>query len=91
MAFELDITTLRHGSELVKKHPAGQAVEVPAEQLDPLVADAVGPARVGRFGRQVGRDGQAVVYLAEQQGPGVVGDPMTGLTSLDRAVKGRPE
>ena len=65
----------------------GQTVEVLAEQLDLLIADAVGPARVGEFRRQVSREGQAVINLAEQEGPGVVGDSMIGLTELDGSVK----
>jgi len=65
----------------------GQTVEVLTEQLDLLVADAVAPAGVGQFGGQVGRETEAVVDLAEQQGPGVVGDPMIGLTELDGPVK----
>jgi len=69
----------------------GQAVEVLAEQLDLPVADAVRPAGVGQLGGQVGREPEAVVDLAEQECPGVVGDSMIGLTELDGSVKRRLE
>jgi len=65
----------------------GQGVEVLTEQFDLLVADAVGLARVGQFGRQVGRETEAVVDFAEQEGPGVVGDSGIGLPEFDGPVK----
>ena len=65
----------------------GQGVEVLAEQFDLLVADAVRVAWVGQLGGQVGRESETVVDLAEQEGPGVVGDSRIGLTELDGSVK----
>ena len=62
----------------------GRGVEVLAEPFDLLLADAVRVARVGQLGGQVGRESETVVDLAEQKGPGVVGDSRIGLTELDR-------
>ena len=65
----------------------GKAVEVLAEQFDLLVADAVRAAGIGELGGQVGREGKAVVDLANEQDAAVIGDSLIGLTKLDGSVK----
>src|SRR5208337_5224938 len=69
----------------------GQAVQVLADQLDLLVADALRIAPVQQPRRQVGRQPQAMIDLTEEQGPGVGSNPRIGLTQLDGAVKGKLE
>jgi hypothetical protein len=65
----------------------GQGVEVLAEQFDLLVSRARRVAGVGEPGGQVGGEAEAVIDLAEQEGPGVVGDSGIGLPELDGSVK----
>jgi hypothetical protein len=69
----------------------GQGVEMLAEQFDLPVTRARRVAGVGEFARQVGGEPEAVVDFAEQEGPGVVGDPRIGLSQLDGSVKRRLE
>jgi hypothetical protein len=69
----------------------GQAVQVLADQLDLLVTDALRIAPVQQPRRQVRRQAQAMIDLAEEQGPGVGSNPRIGLTHLDAAIKGKLE
>jgi len=65
----------------------GQAVDILAKQLGLGVADGVRVARGDECRGQVRRQAEAVVDLAEADGPGVRGDAGTGLAELDGLVE----
>jgi hypothetical protein len=65
----------------------GQGVQVVAKQFGVRVTAAAGIAGTDQPRGQVSRQPQAVIGLAEEDGPGVGGDAGIGLTDLDGLVK----
>jgi len=68
--------------------PKGQGVDALSKQFDEFIADLLRTSRIMKNRCQIGRDAEAMVGLAKQQGSSVRGDGFILALDLDSTVKG---